>query len=151
LFDAVETAEAYLRDHATRDRRVLLVVTDGIDNASMATLSGIQKNAEQQDAAIYAIGLFGKDDPGRSARGRHELDQLTSRNGGVAYFPAGIDDIGHVVLDIASQIRNQYTIAYAPVNQALDGSYRTIKVAVKGPDDYIVHTRSGYRAMGPTK
>jgi hypothetical protein len=50
-------------------------------------------------------------------------------------------------VNLAHQIRNQYTIGYAPINQALDGSYRAIHVSVSGGDHYTVHTRSGYRAV----
>ena len=64
----------------------------------------------------------------------------------MAYYPSGIDDIDGVALEIARQIRNQYTIAYTPVNQALDGTYRTIRVTVSGANGLTVRTRAGYRA-----
>jgi Ca-activated chloride channel family protein len=145
--DAVEMGETYLREHATYDRRVLLVITDGIDNASMAPIERIRQQAERFDTAIYAVGLFGNEDEARTKRGRHELEQLTARTGGVPYFPSSLDQINEVVLDIARQIRNQYTIAYAPLNQALDGSYRTIRVTATGAEGYVVRTRTGYRAV----
>jgi Ca-activated chloride channel homolog len=142
--DAVDMAQIYLTKHATRDRKVLLVITDGIDNASVATLDRIEKQAEQRDTVIFAVGLFGAED--RVKQGRHELDRLTDRTGGTAYYPAGIDDIGTVALEIARQIRNQYTIAYAPLNQALDGTYRSIRVVAAGPERLTVRTRDGYLA-----
>ena len=64
----------------------------------------------------------------------------------MAYYPATIDMIGAIALEIARQIRSQYTIAYAPVNQALDGTYRTIRLAVSSPERVAVRTRAGYRA-----
>ncbi len=64
----------------------------------------------------------------------------------MAYYPATIDDIQAVALEIARQIRNQYTIAYAPINQALDGTYRAIRLAVAGRERLSVRTRAGYRA-----
>jgi hypothetical protein len=64
----------------------------------------------------------------------------------MAYYPAGIDEIGAVALEIARQIRNQYTIAYAPLNQALDGTYRAIRVTVTASERLSVRTRAGYRA-----
>ena len=123
---------------------MLLVITDGIDNASIATRDRIEKQAEQRDTVIFAVGLFGDED--RARQGRHELDQLAERTGGMAYYPAGIDEIGAVALEIARQIRNQYTIAYAPLNQALDGTYRAIRVTVSGAGPLSVRTRAGYRA-----
>ncbi len=93
---------------------------------------------------IFAVGLFSAQE--RVRQGRHELDRLSERTGGMAYYPAGIDDIDQVALEIARQIRNQYTIAYTPMNQTLDGTYRTIHVTVSGPDGLTVRTRAGYRA-----
>jgi VWFA-related protein len=142
--DAIDMAQTYLADHGTRERKVLLVITDGIDNASMATRDRIEKQAEQRDTVIFAVGLFG--DVERVKQGRHELDQLAEKTGGLAYYPAGIDEIGAVALEIARQIRNQYTIAYAPLNQSLDGSYRTIRLTVNSPEKLTVRARAGYRA-----
>ena len=142
--DAIEMAQTYLGEHGTRDRKVLLVITDGIDNASVVTRDRIEKQAEQRDTVIFAVGLFGDED--RVKQGRHELDQLADRTGGMAYYPADIDEIDAIALEIARQIRNQYTIAYAPLNQALDGTYRTIRVTVSGPERLSVRTRAGYRA-----
>jgi Ca-activated chloride channel family protein len=142
--DAITLAQTYLNEHSTRDRKVLLVVTDGIDNASVATSDLVEKQAEQRDTVIFAVGLFSAQD--RARQGRHELDRLSERTGGMAYYPAGIGDIDGVALEIARQIRNQYTIAYTPVNQALDGTYRTIRVTVSGANGLTVRTRAGYRA-----
>jgi VWFA-related protein len=147
LRDAIEMAEEYLRAHATRDRRVLLVITDGIDNASTASVDAVERQAERAETVIDAVGLFHDQDPGRASTGRHELKKLTERTGGAARFPESVDQIESVVVDLAHQIRSQYTIAYTPINQALDGSYRTIRVTASGPDRYTVRTRAGYRAL----
>jgi len=74
----------------------------------------------------------------------------TARTGGVAYFPASVEQIDSVVVNLARQIRSQYTIAYAPLNQSFDGSYRTIRVTASGPERFAVRTRSGYRAVPGT-
>jgi Ca-activated chloride channel homolog len=143
-WDAVDQAQAYLSEHAARDRRVLVIITDGIDNASTVSRDHIQQQAEQRDTAIFAVGLFA--DGSRVRQGRHELDHLVEPTGGMAYYPARIDEIDAVTLEIARQIRNQYTIAYAPLNQALDGTYRAIRVTVSGAVPLSVRTRAGYRA-----
>jgi Ca-activated chloride channel family protein len=144
--DAVLMAERYLRQHASHDRRVLLVITDGNDNASSASMDQLRKTVEQSETAVFAVGLF-RDDSPSAGRGREELDHLTELTGGVAYYPASIDQIDSVVLEIARQIRNEYTIAYAPVNQAFDGTYRAIQLKVAGPDGSSVRTRPGYWAI----
>jgi VWFA-related protein len=145
--DAIETAERYLRDHAKQDRRVLLVITDGIDNASEASAAIIQRQAERTETVIDAVGLFHAQDASRASDGRRELKDVTERTGGVAYFPESVDQIESVATDLARQIRNQYTIAYMPTSQALDGSYRSIRVTAKGAEHYTVKTRAGYRAV----
>jgi VWFA-related protein len=147
LRDAIAMGEAYLHDHARQDSRVLLVITDGNDNASTATVADIRTEAERTEAVIDAIGLFGGQETSRASAGRHELTQLTEPTGGAAYFPTSVEQIESVAVDVARQIRSQYTIAYAPVNQALDGSYRTVQVTISGPERYKVRARPGYRAV----
>jgi VWFA-related protein len=142
--DAIELAQHYLSERATRDRKVLLVVTDGIDNASVATRDMVEQQADRLDTVIFAMGLFG--DEQRSRRGRAELDGLVERTGGLASFPATADDIEPAAIEIAHQIRSQYTIAYAPSNQALDGSYRSIRVTASSREKLSVRTRTGYIA-----
>jgi VWFA-related protein len=146
MYDAIDMAEGYLRERATRDRKVLLVVTDGNDNASVTSLDRVEKQAERGEVVIDAVGLFAENDSAHESKGHHELDRLAARTGGLAYYPTGIDQIETVALDLAQRIRNQYMIAYAPLNQSLDGSYRTIRVTAAGPQRLTVHTRAGYRA-----
>jgi VWFA-related protein len=150
LRDAVSTGENYLRQYAKRDARVLLVITDGNDNASATTVALVREQAERAETVIDAIGLFSGQQSSSASAGRHELEALTDQTGGVAYFPASIEQVSSVAVDLARQIRNQYTIAYAPLNQTLDGSYRTIKVTVSGPEHYTLRTRAGYRASPDT-
>ncbi|HZT76076.1 MAG TPA: VWA domain-containing protein [Vicinamibacterales bacterium] len=146
LRDAVAMGESYLHDHAARERHVLLVITDGRDNASETSDKTIAATARQQDIAVYAIGLFALGDSSQAKDGRRELDALTEPTGGVAEYPTGLTDIDDAVVDLARQIRRQYTIAYAPTNQALDGTYRRIRVDARGREPLVVRTRAGYVA-----
>ena len=148
LRDAVRLADEYLQAHATRDRRILLVITDGKDNASDTTVRQIEAASERSETAVFGIGLF-TDNGASSNQGRHELDALTIRTGGVALYPADADAIEPAALDLAQQIRRQYLIGYTPTNLALDGTYRTIRVDARhdGPSARLsVRTRAGYRA-----
>jgi Ca-activated chloride channel homolog len=144
--DAVQAGEAYVAAQGAHERKVLLVVTDGNDNASEATLGAIRDEAQKRGIVIHAIGLLNDEDEGKAGRARHELDQLTEATGGLAYYPRSVDEVGAIALDLARQIRSQYTIGYNPSNQALDGSYRKLRVVVKAPEHVIVRTRLGYRA-----
>ena len=145
LWDAVASAQTYLRG-GTRPRRVLVVITDGNDNASEATRSKVVRNAQQQDTVIDAVGLFGTG--AKEARGRRELDELARATGGTALYPMADDQINATMLDLAREIRNQYLIAYTPLNARLDGTYRTIRVTAsrRANERLTVLTRPGYRA-----
>jgi len=143
--DAVAMADTYLREHASRDRRVLLIVTDGRDNASTTTWRQLDELTRHSQTVVYAIGLFGSD--AAAHEGRHELDRLTEHSGGTAFYPAAVDEVDAVVGDLARRIRNQYTIGYAPTNPTLDGSYRRIRVEARAGEPLKVWTRAGYVAL----
>lgn len=149
LYDAVAMAQAYLRAQAKHDRRVLLLISDGHDNASETPKERVRRQAELDDVAIYAVSLSAPGDEGKATRdeARRELDDVTEGTGGLLTFPSSIEAINAVALEMAHQIRSQYTIGYTPLNQALDGAYRSIRVMVAGPDRLVVRTRSGYRAI----
>jgi Ca-activated chloride channel family protein len=147
--DAIVAGADYLNEHSQRDRRVLLVITDGVDNASLASINDIRSRAERHEILVYAIGLLGEEEASKAAHARHELDQVTALSGGVAYYPAGPEELNEVALRIAQQIRNQYTIGYTPPDQSLDGSYRSLRVVARGPERLLVLTRPGYRATAP--
>lgn len=144
--DAIDVAEDYLDRHATRDRKALLIITDGNDNVSETPIDRIRRRAERSAITIHAIGLLNDADSSKATQARHELRQLTEATGGRAYYPARLDEITGVALDLARQIRNQYTIAFTALNPALDGSYRKLHVVAKGTEALTVHTRPGYRA-----
>ena len=143
--DAIQEAERYLLEHATRERRALVIVTDGNDNESVASLDSITRTAQQREIVIYAIGLFAHAEQNKAARA--DLDRLTEHSGGFAYYPDTIERVEAVALDVAHQIRNQYTLGYTPLNQALDGSYRAIQVRVRGAGRLYPRTRTGYLAV----
>ena len=145
LRDAVIMAEGYLHDHASHDRRALLVITDGNDNASRASTKQLRRVVEQAGAAIFAMSVVRQGQSAPARKSAEELDRLAELTGGAVYYTDSIDDVENVVLEIAHQIRNQYTIAYTPTNRALDGSYRSIRVKVR-PGGLTARTRQGYWA-----
>lgn len=146
LRDAVATAEEYLDARAARDHKVLLLITDGNDNASVISKDHLKRQAERNGIVVYAVGLPNPEDPAKAERAREELEELTEPTGGKAYYPASVAQTETTVLDVAHQIRRQYTIGYAPLARALDGSYRKLRVVAKGPERLWVRTRAGYRA-----
>jgi Ca-activated chloride channel homolog len=147
--DAIDLGAQYLAASAQRERKVLLVITDGKDNASVSSLEQIRKQAQQREITVYAIGLLNAGDQSGADSARHELDELTESTGGAAYYPASLEGINAIALAIAREIRNQYTLAFNRTAR-LDGSYRTLRVVVRGEGRLLVRARAGYWATPAT-
>jgi|SRR5579871_971026 len=143
--DAVRMGIEHLRTKGRKDKRVLLVVTDGDDNSSIETLSHVVQASHQSDVIVYGIGLLGKEEPSAAARAKKALDELTTATGGRAWFPTDVAEIGQITPEIAHEIRNQYVVGYTPTNLAADGSFRRVRVEVSQPN-VQVRTRAGYYA-----
>jgi VWFA-related protein len=144
VHDAILIAERYLSARSTHERRALLVISDGNDNASITSASELRKIVERSDTAVFYVSLPHR---GRGERsGDRELERLVESSGGVMRRVESIEDVDKVVLEIAHQIRNEYTIAYTPSNQALDGSFRSVRVKVTGSGAPVARTRPGYWA-----
>ncbi len=144
--DAISMSIDYMKEKAKRDKKVLLVVTDGNDTASMETLEKLVQKARQSEILIYGIGILGEEEPRESKKAQRALKALTEASGGMVYYPKQLQDVEEMSLQVAHEIRNQYIIAYSPQIQALDGSFRQIKVTVNGPGRPTVRTRTGYYA-----
>jgi Ca-activated chloride channel homolog len=144
LYDAIEAGLVHLRK-ARRNKQVLIVISDGGDNASKHTLDQVLQDAGRSDAMIYTIGLFDEYDKDRNPRVLKRIARVT---GGEAFLPAEASAVVNTCQSIARDIRNQYTIGYAPENQDLDGVYRQIRVSVAGRrgGKMFVRTRDGYIA-----
>ncbi len=140
LYDAIEAGLGRLKQ-ATLNKKVLIVISDGGDNASRHTLSQILHDAGLSDAMIYTIGLFDEDDTESNPRA---LSKIARATGGEAFFPEQPAAVVNICKSIAEDIRNQYTIAYNPTDPA--GGYRTIKVVATRPGGgkLQVRTRAGY-------
>jgi Ca-activated chloride channel homolog len=144
LYDAVAAGLDHLKK-GDRDKKVLIVISDGGDNASKHRLAGIMAMAGQSDAIIYTIGLSDADDPDRNPR---VLKQLAKATGGEAFLPESVTDVIPICERIARDIRNQYTTVYVPANKKQDGTYRVIQVKAGAPGHgrLSVRTRAGYYA-----
>jgi Ca-activated chloride channel homolog len=144
--DAIRMSIDHMKAKAKKDKKVILVVTDGNDNASMISLENLVKAAQQSEVIIYAIGLLTEEERREAKRAKRALDALTEATGGQAYYPKELADVDRIAHQVAHDIRNQYTLAYSPSNQALDGSFRQIRVVANGPGRPVVRTRTGYYA-----
>jgi len=144
LYDAIAAGIEHLKK-GNRDKKVLIVVSDGGDNASKRDLAQIMTMVGQSDAIIYAVGVFDENDPDRNP---NVLRQLARATGGEAFLPRLLQDVIPICQQIARDIRNQYTVAYAPTNRKQDGTYRAIQVkaAAPGRERLTVRARAGYYA-----
>jgi len=144
LYDAIAKALERLRA-GSRDKKVLVVISDGADNSSAHSIAQVFDMAERSSAAIYTVGLFAPDDPDANPRVLNRLARVT---GGEAFFPKQLDDAVTVCERIARDIRNQYTIGYVSTNAKKEGVYRTIRVTAQAPGHgrLFVRTRQGYIA-----
>lgn len=141
LYDAIVKARIQLRA-GSRDKKVLIVISDGGDNASSSTLAEVLKMGERSNAILYTIGIYDEDDTDRNLEALRRLARAT---GGAAFFPGQRSDVVAVCERIARDIRQQYTIGYVSSNTGPPGVYRAIRVAAKaGKAKLVVRTRAGY-------
>jgi VWFA-related protein len=143
--DAVLMGIDHMRERAARDKRVLVVITDGEDNASLTTRESLTEAARENNVMIYAIGLLSEEAPASAAAARDALEELTEETGGRGWFPASVGAVAAIAPEIAHEIRSQYVIGYRPTDLTKDGKFRTItvEVNVRGAS---VRTRPGYYA-----
>jgi Ca-activated chloride channel family protein len=146
LYDAIVMGLVELKA-GSRDKKALIVVSDGGDNASRLRLNAVMKRAGESSAVIYTVGLFDEQDPDRNPA---VLKSLARATGGEAFLPGQLSEVVPICERIARDIRHQYTIGYVPSNAARDGSYRAIRIVArsKAQGKLSVRTRTGYIAGG---
>jgi len=149
IYDALVASADYLSKNAKHPKQVLLVITDGEDNASSATLDQAIRRIQDFDGpVIYCIGLLFGDDTtkGESRHARRVLETLSEETGGQAYFPKSVKEVDAITKEVANDIRTQYTIAYHSTKSPTLGGYRVVHVEAKskGFPKLQVRTRSGY-------
>ncbi|HYK60552.1 MAG TPA: VWA domain-containing protein [Bryobacteraceae bacterium] len=142
--NAISSSIDYVKDKGKRDKKVLVVVTDGNDNTSTESLEGLVRKAQHSEVLIYCIGLLSDEEPREARSAKRALKSLAEASGGLDYYPKDLSEVERITPQIAHEIRNQYLVAYSPTNPNLDGTFRKIEVKVKGYAG--VRTRNGYYA-----
>jgi len=149
LYDAIVASADQLKKEPKLEKKVLLVVTDGEDNASKESLeTAVRRVAVDGGPVIYTIGLLGGE---REKKARRALKMFAEQTGGIAYFPKNLAEVDAITREVARDIRSQYSIGYKPSTPQSQGGYRTIRVEAKarGYRHLIVRTRTGYYATAP--
>ena len=144
--DALSKSITYVKKNGKKDKKVLVVITDGNDNSSDITLDQLLRQSQNSEVLIYAIGLLNEEEAGEAKSAKKALKALTEASGGLDYYPKSISDVQEITPRVAHEIRNQYILGYTSSNQALDGTFRQIKVTVTGFGRPTVRTRNGYYA-----
>ncbi len=149
LYDAVAASADELSKHGPQRKQVLLIITDGADNASRLTLAeAIRRVQNLAGPVVYSIGLLYDDDKQEAQQARNALETLSEETGGIAYFPNSLQDVQAIASNVASDIREQYTVAYNSSKPMSLGGYRLVRVEAVAPKHgkLIVRTKRGYYA-----
>jgi VWFA-related protein len=148
LYDAIIGSLDHLKK-ASKDKHVLLIVTDGEDNSSHYSLEKTIREIQKTDTVIYTIGLLSQESKKSAKKARRALEEIARASGGIAYFPENVEDVHNICQQVAHDIRNQYTLAYYPTNDKRDGTFRLVSVEVippRGRGKLMARTRNGYYA-----
>ena len=137
--EAIHLALGHMKG-AKRDKKVILVITDGNDNTSDETLEQLVREVRESGVLIYCIGLLDEEIAGEARAAKRALKALAEASGGLDYYPKNLAEVEKITPQVAKEIRSQYLLAYSPLNSALDGTYRKIEVQLTG-----VKTRPRYR------
>ena len=152
LYDAVAASADELAHHSKLPKQVLLVITDGADNASRLNLAqAIRRVQNLGGPVVYSIGLLFGAEKAEAERARTALVRLSEETGGIAYFPRSLEDVDRIAAEVARDIRDQYTIGFRSTKPARLGGYRVIHVEANAPKHgkMVVRTRKGYYAENP--
>ncbi len=149
LYDAVVASADKLAADAKRPKQVLILITDGEDNASSLSLEQTIRRVQQLSGpVIYSIGLLFGDEMSRAEvrHARNALEMLSAETGGMAFFPKSIDQVDQIAAEVARDIRTQYTLGYHSTKPSTVPGFRKIQVTAeeKGLGKLTVRTRTGY-------
>jgi VWFA-related protein len=149
LYDAVVASADKLVADAKRPKQVLILITDGEDNASSLNLEQTIRRVQQLSGpVIYSIGLLFGDEMSHAEvrHARRALEMLSTETGGMAFFPKSIENIDQIAAEVARDIRNQYTLGYHSTKPTTEPGFRRVQVTAeaKGMSKLTVRTRTGY-------
>jgi Ca-activated chloride channel family protein len=148
LYDAVVASADKLANDAKRPKQVLVLITDGEDNASTLNLEQTIRRVQQLSGpVIYAVGLLFGDEMSHSEvrHARRALEMLSTETGGIAYFPKSLEQVDQIAAEVARDIRSQYTLGYHSTKPTTDTSFRRVQVLADQKGTKLnVRTRTGY-------
>jgi VWFA-related protein len=149
LYDALGV---YL-DQASEDegRTILVLYTDGGDSSSSISFDDVMTLVRASDVTIYVVGFLEHQSVRSRFDERARLSRLAQASGGEAFFPLTMTDVQMAYDKVVSQIRAQYSLAFASTNTRLDGTWRKVEIRLKRPGGRGVRTRSRQGYFAPYK
>jgi Ca-activated chloride channel family protein len=143
LFDAIIDAAAYLRPYA--GRRVLVIVSDGIETTSRSDFETTIKHVLADDSQVFIVqtGLYDGANL-RALAAERRMEQLASQTGGAAYIPKSTPELEHAFQQIAADLAQQYVLSYYPGEERRDGTFHLIELRLRSRKDVRVRARKGY-------
>ena len=156
LNDAIYLSLEHVEAKGRMDKKALLVVSDGEDNASKYGFNAVMERLKESNVTVYVIGLLELNDTrgglfrrSPSSRARRALRDMAEATGGEAFFPKSLDEVEELCRRVAHDLRNHYTIGYNPINRNFDGTWREVEVQVHAPRGFpelSARTKPGYYA-----
>lgn len=146
MYDAISMSIDHLVSKGKRDKKVIMLITDGADTASKTSLEKVISQVHSTDIVVYSIALLNDEQPRDAKKAKRALETISKATGGLCFFPKTVEEVDALAIEVAKDIRSQYVMAYSPTVQELDGTFRTIKVTANGPNKPQVRTRTGYYA-----
>jgi VWFA-related protein len=142
LYDGVLDALRQL-ESGKQEKKSLVVITDGGDNASSHNLQSVVMSVRSTSATIYTVGVFDSEDPDRNPG---VLRRLADISGGIAYLPSERSVLPEICRGIAKDIRNRYSVGYVPVRTSTKSAIRSIRVSITGAGNkrFVIHARTSY-------
>jgi len=148
LYDALILGVGQM-EKAKYPKKAILLITDGLDNVSKHTLAEAIERVKHSQVAVYPVGLLSA---GEGEKAEQDLLKIADASGGKAYFPENVDQARTMMERIARDLREQYTIAYAPTSSR-NGAWRSVRVEITSPPGFpqrlIANYRHGYYGPQP--
>ena len=143
LFDAIIHAAAYLRPYL--GRRVIVIVSDGIDTTSRADFETTIQRILSDDCQVFVVqtGLYEGANL-RALAAERRMEQLAAQTGGAAYIPKTTSDLETAFKQIAADLAQQYVLSYYQPEAHRDGRFHVINLQIKSRKDVRVRARKGY-------
>jgi len=143
LFDAIDQAAEYLR--IRRGRKVIIIVSDGVDTSSHLDFDTTLRHALAADCQVYAVQTGNSDNTNlRDLAAERRMQEITAQTGGALYVPRGESDLDRAFTQIAADLAQQYVLSYYPTGDRHDGRFHSFTLRITTRPDLRVRTRRGY-------